>query len=69
MSGKWEEAGWTNEVLLERQGEKEVYYLPCYLRIKVKNFLSLSTSAREAEINADLLFAVHFGALPAFAIP
>jgi hypothetical protein len=59
--------GWTNRVLLERQRERDVYYLPCYMRIKLKNFIALSPSAREAEINADLLFAVHFGALPAFA--
>ena len=36
------EEGWTNNILLERQRDKEIYYLPCYLRLKVKNFIYVS---------------------------
>jgi hypothetical protein len=60
--------GWTNTVLVQRQGERETYYLPCYLRLKVKNFLSLSPASQQAEINADLLFCLYYGALPVFAV-
>jgi hypothetical protein len=34
--------------------------------MKLKNFLSLSPSNREAEINADLLFSAFTAGLPAF---
>jgi hypothetical protein len=60
------EQGWTNRILLEQRTDHSVYYLPCYLRMKLKNFLSLSPSAREAEINADLLFSVLTAPLPQY---
>ncbi len=60
------EKGWSNKILLERHGDQSIYYLPCYLRMKLKNFISLSPSNREADINADLLFSVFTAHLPAF---
>lgn len=60
------EQGWTNRILLEQRADHTIYYLPCYLRIKLKNFLSLSPSARKAEINADLLFSVLTSPLPSY---
>ena len=36
------EEGWTNNTLHERQRDKEIYYFPCYLPLKVKNFIYVS---------------------------
>jgi hypothetical protein len=62
------ERGWTNNVLFEHQKERDVYYLPCYLRLKIKKFMSINIFSQEAEINADLLFTVYYGLIPAFII-
>jgi hypothetical protein len=35
------ERGWTNNVLFEHQKERDIYYLPCYLRLKIKKIISI----------------------------
>jgi len=62
------EEGWTNNVLFERQKDKELYYIPCYLRLKVKNFVSIDIASQEAEINADLIFTLYYAHLPPFVV-
>jgi hypothetical protein len=60
--------GWTNNVLFERQKDKYLYYIPCYLRLKVKNFVSIDIASQEAEINADLIFTLYYARLPSFIV-
>jgi hypothetical protein len=68
LSNSAGDEGWTNAILVDHQKEKTVYYVPCYLRLKVKNFISVFLSSQEAEINADLLFSVYYGSLPQFTL-
>lgn len=60
--------GWTNNVLFERQKDKQLYFVPCYLRLKVKNFVSINIASQEAEINADLIFTLYYAHLPPFIV-
>lgn len=55
--------GWTNNVLIEKQKDKRNYYLPCYLRLKVKNIVDISLTAMQASFNADLIFTIYHGGL------
>ena len=55
--------GWTNNVLVEKLKERRNYYLPCYLRLKVKNIVDISLTAMQASFNADLIFTIYHGGL------
>lgn len=62
------ERAWTNNVLYERQKENLIYYVPCYLRLKVKNFISLNVETLTAEINVVMIFTLFYGGLPKHVI-
>lgn len=55
--------GWTNNVLVDRQREKTTYFVPCYLRLKVKNIVDLSLTSMQATFNADLIFTIYYAGL------
>ncbi len=63
-SEKKYKSGWTNNVLVEEYDEKIIYYLPCYLRLKVKNFISISLESLSGSFNSVLVFSVYYGYLP-----
>jgi hypothetical protein len=55
--------GWTNNVLVEKVKEKTTYFVPVYLRLKVKNIVDLSLASLQATFNADLIFTIYYGGL------
>ena len=57
----------TNDVLVENRGEV-FYYLPCYLRFKLKHFVSIELAAQEAVINGDLIISFYYGKLSSFLV-
>lgn len=40
------------------------YYLPCYMRIKLKNIKEMELAELKAEVNATLLLTIYYGPLP-----
>jgi hypothetical protein len=55
--------GWTNNILTEKQKDKTTYFVPCFLRLKVKNIVDLSLTSMQATLNADLIFTIYYGSL------
>ena len=53
----------TNEVLKEETKKKTTYFLPCYVRFKVKELLTVDIDALEATVSATLLFTFYYGNL------
>lgn len=54
----------TNSVLVEEQKDKIIYYLPCYIRFKVKSVKQLEIEALSGTISGTLLFSFYYGDLP-----
>ena len=44
-------------------GKEDTYFVPAYLRIKVKNFTEMNLDSLDAQINATLIFTVFYGNL------
>lgn len=53
---------------MERRKERTYYYVPCYLRHKLKHFHSISLETLTAEFSSVLLFSVYYGDLPAHVV-
>lgn len=48
-SGRWAgrgEAGWTNRVLIASQPHETIYFLPTYMRFKLKHFVSIQLASQ-----------------------
>ena len=54
----------TNHVLIRKGYKKLTYFLPGYLRIKIKNFAGMSQSDLEATINLAVLLSVNTKGIP-----
>lgn len=55
----------TRKVLVEKGKEesKNVYYIPGYFRLKVKNFTEMNLDNLDASMNATIIFTVYYGNL------
>jgi hypothetical protein len=49
--------------MFQGTGKKSNFYVPAYLRMKVKNFTSIDLEQLNAELNADLIFNIYYGDL------
>jgi hypothetical protein len=50
-------------VLKEPKSNRTLYYLPCYIRFKVKEISSLDIEGLQAVISGTLLFSFYYGNL------
>jgi hypothetical protein len=48
---------------METKGGKIIYYLPAYVRFKVKELLSLDIEGLQGEVSGTLLFSFYYGNL------
>ena len=53
----------TNRVIKEEKKNRTLYYLPCYVRFKVKEILTIDIAALQATISGTLLFSFSYGNL------
>jgi hypothetical protein len=55
----------TSKVIIERgeKPSKDIYYIPGFFRIKVKNFTEMNLDNLDAQMNATIIFTVYFGSL------
>jgi alpha-D-ribose 1-methylphosphonate 5-phosphate C-P lyase len=54
----------SNQVLIKVPGKnrkKRIYFVPTYLRVKVKNFTSIDLGKLEAEANIDVIITFVYG--------
>jgi hypothetical protein len=50
--------------MVEKKGENKIlYYLPTYIRLKVKEINSISIDDLQGEISATFLFSFYYGQL------
>jgi hypothetical protein len=54
----------TRKVIQEGEGSKATYYIPGFLRVKVKNFTEMNLENLDAQMNAAIIFTVYYGSLP-----
>lgn len=54
----------TNQVLIEESKDKTIYYLPCYIRLKVKTIKELEIEKLSGVVSGTLLFSFYYGNLP-----
>ena len=54
----------TNDVLIEEKKDKITYYLPCYVRLRVKNIKEFQIESLSGVVSATLLFGFYYGILP-----
>lgn len=53
----------TNEVLVEDKGNTIFYYLPCYLRFKVKNIEAITMESLAGSASGAFLMDIYYGDL------
>ena len=55
----------TSKVILERgdKPSKDVYYIPGFFRLKVKNFTEMNLDNLDAQMNATIIFSIYYGSL------
>ena len=58
----------TNDILVEEKKDKITYFLPCYVRIKVKSVKQLEIESLSGMISGTLLFSFYYGNLPRYLI-
>lgn len=51
----------TNEVLRESKKKKTIYYIPCYVRFKVKELLNINIDDLTATVSGTLLVTIYYG--------
>lgn len=73
MDPKYNGSNLTNRVLIQinkstKQSNKQKikYYIPAYLRIKVKNFSEMSLKDLSATINTVIYLTINFQGIPTF---
>jgi hypothetical protein len=54
----------TKEVLVQKRSDKLVYFIPCYVRLKVKSISDLDMVKASGTIDGTLLFSYYYGNLP-----
>ena len=59
-----EKDGLTNQVLVERKKDATTYYLPTYIRFKVKDVDRLDIGSLEGSIEGTMLLTFHYGEIP-----
>ena len=53
----------SNNILVEKTDKEDIYYLPAYIRLKVKNFTAMDLGSLDAEMNCTIIFTVFYGGL------
>jgi hypothetical protein len=56
----------TSKIIKESNGTKEsknIYYVPGYFRLKVKNFTEMNLDNLDAEFNGTIVFSIYYGDL------
>jgi len=53
----------TRKVILEsgEKGKKDIYYIPGFFRLKVKNFTEMNLDNLDAQMNATIIFSIYYG--------
>ena len=56
----------TSKVIIEKgeKPSKDIYYIPGFFRLKVKNFTEMNLDNLDAQMNATIIFSIFFGMLP-----
>ena len=54
------EQGWTNSVMVHEERNKIDLFVPCYLRTKLKNIVSLDSSTGIGLINVVIILSVYY---------
>lgn len=55
----------TNQVLRQDSAKKgTIYYLPCYVRLKVKAITEMSLEERKGSFSGTLIFSFYYEGLP-----
>ena len=56
----------TSKVIIEKgeKPSKDIYYIPGFFRLKVKNFTEMNLDNLDAQMNATIIFSIYFGMLP-----
>jgi hypothetical protein len=55
----------TRRVIIEKgdKPSKDIYYVPGFFRLKVKNFTEMNLDNLDAQMNATIIFSVYYGPL------
>ena len=69
-SGAEAPLGYSNAVLFEQEKKKneDIYYVPAYVRLKVKNFTEMNLDSLDSQMNGTLLFTVFFGDMDTYFV-
>jgi hypothetical protein len=53
----------TNLILVNDKSNCKIFYIPVYLRAKLKNIINMDLEKLQAKVNLDLIVSVYYGGL------